>query len=99
VKIAVILLFALVPFALPLYWAGRLGPSLQPYIPQQLLGWLAETLEDSITKGEIRMSPEKIVSACSTHQYTSQIISLDPLVIYINDFTSVLEAGELINIG
>jgi prolyl 4-hydroxylase len=95
----VIFLFAFVPLALPSYWTDRLVPSLQPYIPQQLLGWLAETPEDKITKGETRISLEELVSTCSTHQYTSQIISLDPLVIYINDFISVLEAEELIDIG
>ncbi|KAJ4372464.1 hypothetical protein N0V83_004238 [Neocucurbitaria cava] len=33
------------------------------------------------------------------HQYTSEIISLDPLVIYINNFTSSQEAEEFINLG
>jgi prolyl 4-hydroxylase len=82
-----------------LYWAGRLRPSLQSYIPQQFRGWLPEALEGNITKEAVQISPEDLVSACSTHQYTSQIISLDPLVIYINNFTSIPEAEELITIG
>ncbi|KAF2869459.1 hypothetical protein BDV95DRAFT_449150, partial [Massariosphaeria phaeospora] len=36
---------------------------------------------------------------CEAHKYTSEIVSLDPLVIYINNFTSPAEAQELINIG
>jgi prolyl 4-hydroxylase len=99
VKIAVIFLFALVPLALPLYWTDRLVPLLQVYIPQQLQKWLSETLKDSRNFPLESLSPEDILRACSTHQYTSQIISLDPLVIYINNFTSILEAEELINIG
>jgi prolyl 4-hydroxylase len=87
------------PLVLPLYWAGRLRPSLQSYIPQQFRGWLPEALEGNITKENFQISPEDLVSACSTHQYTSQIISLDPLVIYINNFTSIPEAEELITIG
>jgi prolyl 4-hydroxylase len=98
IKIAAIFL-ALVPLALPLYWSSPLLLSLQPYIPQQLRRWLPKTLKDNVATEDIRLSPEALVSACSTHQYTSQIISLDPLVIYINNFTSRLEAEELINIG
>jgi prolyl 4-hydroxylase len=97
VKIAAILLFVLVPLVLPLYWAGRLR--LQSYIPHQLRRWLPEALGANITKETVQISPGDLVSACSTHQYTSQIISLDPLVIYINNFTSIPEAEELITIG
>ncbi|KAH7076407.1 hypothetical protein BKA63DRAFT_552348 [Paraphoma chrysanthemicola] len=48
---------------------------------------------------EERLSSEEILEACKAHQYTSEIISLDPLVIYINNFTSAHEAEELIDIG
>jgi prolyl 4-hydroxylase len=99
VRIAVIFLFALVPLALPFYWTDRLVPLLQLYIPQQLRGWLPETLKESRIFPLESLSPEDLLRACSTHQCTSQIISLDPLVIYINNFTSILEAEELINIG
>lgn len=46
-----------------------------------------------------RLSLDQLLKACKEHRYTSEIISLDPLVIYINNFTSKQEAEQLINIG
>ncbi|KAF2636169.1 hypothetical protein P280DRAFT_410092, partial [Massarina eburnea CBS 473.64] len=37
--------------------------------------------------------------ACRTHKYSTEIVSLDPLVIYINNFTSFAEAEALIKLG
>jgi prolyl 4-hydroxylase len=45
------------------------------------------------------LTEEEILAACPSHTYTTQIISLDPLVIYINNFTSLHEASSLIDIG
>ncbi|KAF2464088.1 uncharacterized protein BDR25DRAFT_243513, partial [Lindgomyces ingoldianus] len=36
---------------------------------------------------------------CEAHKYTTEIVSLDPLVIYINNFTSTQEAENLIKAG
>ncbi|KAF1840398.1 uncharacterized protein K460DRAFT_389938 [Cucurbitaria berberidis CBS 394.84] len=48
---------------------------------------------------EEQLSPDELLRACEKHQYTSEIISLDPLVLYINNFTSSQEAEELIILG
>lgn len=51
------------------------------------------------TQEDTGLRSEAVLKACPTHQYTSSIISVSPLVIYIDDFTSSQEAEELINIG
>lgn len=47
------------------------------------------------------MDPEDpaLLETCRTHTYTSEIISLSPLLIYINNFTTVSEAEALITLG
>ncbi|KAJ4345558.1 uncharacterized protein N0V89_011691 [Didymosphaeria variabile] len=40
-----------------------------------------------------------LLDACRTHSYTTQIVSLDPLMLYINNFTSAAEAEALIKLG
>lgn len=92
------------PLAVGVYWSGHLQqwllPALQPYIPPQLQAFLPITKDvSSATNGNIDLLPEDLLKICDKHQYTSEIISLDPLVIYINNFTSTQEAEELINIG
>ena len=42
---------------------------------------------------------EPVHPSCESHKYTSEIVSLDPLVIYINNFTSFQEAEDLIKLG
>ncbi|KAF1837510.1 hypothetical protein BDW02DRAFT_518833 [Decorospora gaudefroyi] len=49
--------------------------------------------------GIVHVRPADLLEACKTHQYTTEIISVDPLVIYINNFTSAQEAEELIHLG
>ncbi|KAL5427233.1 hypothetical protein PMIN04_001505 [Paraphaeosphaeria minitans] len=44
-------------------------------------------------------SSPSLLPACRAHTYTTQIVSLDPLMIYINNFTSSAEAEALIKLG
>jgi prolyl 4-hydroxylase len=70
------------------------------HLISQLDAWLKPAHEQAtLLEAEAQLTPEALVEACKAHQYTSEIISLDPLVIYINNFTSAPEAEELINIG
>ena len=39
------------------------------------------------------------VSSCEEQKYMTEIVSLDPLVIYINDFVFQSEASKLISLG
>jgi hypothetical protein len=39
------------------------------------------------------------VFSCEEQKYITEIVSLDPLVIYINDFVSQSEASKLISLG
>lgn len=41
-------------------------------------------------------SSPALVEACHRHSYTTEVVSLDPLMIYINNFTSDAEAEALI---
>lgn len=41
-------------------------------------------------------SPEYV---CVDQHYTTEIISIEPLVIYINDFVSPAEAAAIVEIG
>jgi prolyl 4-hydroxylase len=47
----------------------------------------------------INPSSPSLLDACRTHSYTTQIVSLDPLMLYINNFTSAAEAEALIQLG
>ncbi|KAH8732973.1 hypothetical protein GQ44DRAFT_13962 [Phaeosphaeriaceae sp. PMI808] len=102
-SIAAFLLFILVPLTIPIYWSDhfqQLQLILQTHLPNQLQIWLPRLQQGVVVENEhIKLSPEDLLTACEVHQYTSEIISLDPLVVYINNFTSSLEAEELINIG
>lgn len=87
-----------------MYWSSHLQqwllPALQPYIPSQLQSYLPATQGlSSVANVDVDLTSEDLLKVCERHQYTSEIISLDPLVIYINNFTSTQEAEELINIG
>lgn len=44
-------------------------------------------------------SSPALLAACRTHTYTTQIVSLNPLMIYIHNFTSSAEAEALIELG
>lgn len=47
----------------------------------------------------LNSSYSALLEACYRHSYTTQVVSLDPLMIYINNFTSVAEAEALIALG
>jgi hypothetical protein len=66
---------------------------MQSYLP------LTTLASDPTTYTDQKLSPADLIKACEKHQYTTEIISLDPLLIYINNFTSAQEAEGLINIG
>ncbi|KAF2030066.1 hypothetical protein EK21DRAFT_112359 [Setomelanomma holmii] len=93
IKILSILLFlAVIPLALSIHWSESLL--------NQLDRWLRPGHNANPRIGEEnQLDPRALLDVCRTHQYTSEIISLDPLVIYINNFTSAQEAEELITIG
>ncbi|KAF2118297.1 hypothetical protein BDV96DRAFT_381915 [Lophiotrema nucula] len=86
------LLLAL-PLAIPVaLFSTQILPSLfQTYLSQQPL-----VAEPTIATPE---KEEWSLEACEAHKYTSEIVSLDPLVIYINNFTSFQEAEDLIKAG
>lgn len=74
---------------------------LHSYLPRRLDVYLPARLWEAtpavILDGTL--SPRDLLKACEGHQYTTEIISLDPLLIYINNFTSAQEAEELIKLG
>lgn len=45
----------------------------------------------------LKLNPVEFV--CIPHHYTTEIVSNDPLLIYINNFTSILESRALIEAG
>ncbi|KAF2707478.1 hypothetical protein K504DRAFT_482892 [Pleomassaria siparia CBS 279.74] len=61
------------------------------------LAYLFSADISNATTGIISSSP--LTWSCESHQYTNEIVSLDPLVIYINNFTSFQEAEDLIRLG
>jgi hypothetical protein len=77
-----------------------LVPAIRPYFPA-LQSYLPPVVQDikSTSDTKKQLKPEDLLKACSTHQYTTEIISTDPMLIYINNFTSAQEAEELINLG
>ncbi|KAL6711949.1 hypothetical protein ACN47E_002992 [Coniothyrium glycines] len=100
----VILLPLLLLLALPFVKQDELKqwlpPAFQSSLPSKLQDYFRTTagVDDSLNEVQ-KLDLHQVLKACETHQYTSEIISLDPLVIYINNFTSAQEAEELINIG
>lgn len=103
-EISAFLLFIIIPLALPVYWSSEFErhvvPFIRPYIPLQYQHHLPDTEASSaVGIAPTQWSPKQLLEACYKHQYTSEIISLDPLVIYINNFTSLQEAEELIKLG
>jgi prolyl 4-hydroxylase len=53
---------------------------MQPYLP------LTTLASDPTTYIDQKLSPADLLKACEKHQYTTEIISLDPLLIYLNNF-------------
>lgn len=64
------------------------------------LAGLKTTIANTFMRGELRSSEPTYNYDCATHKYNIEIISLDPLLIYIRNFlsrddiTGLLEAGE-----
>lgn len=74
--------------------------ALYPYVSLKLQHYLSYAHDLNIIKEpEEKLSHDRLLEACRVHQYSSEIISLDPLVIYINNFASEQETEELIEIG
>lgn len=87
--------------ALYLGFQQPLLPVLRSYLPRQLDVYLPARLWKATAAVNLdgTLSPGDLLKACEGHQYTTEIISLDPLLIYINNFTSAQEAEELIKLG
>jgi hypothetical protein len=60
-------------------------------IVRNLLGWQA-IVPWSLSSLQAEFS-------CSAHSYTTEILSLDPLMIYINDFLTPSEMQSLVELG
>ncbi|KAF2730161.1 hypothetical protein EJ04DRAFT_580072 [Polyplosphaeria fusca] len=87
-------LFLVLPLALPAaFWSSH----IQTYLTSQFQSSVSTAPKPAIPAVEppTGWTPE----ACAAHQYTTEIVSLDPLVIYINNFTSQLEAEGLVKAG
>jgi hypothetical protein len=75
---------------------------MQTFIPTKktafgfavVVGFLAALFGRYVQKGR-----REEVFACEEQKYMTEIVSLDPLVIYINDFISQSEADKLISLG
>ncbi|KAI4661544.1 uncharacterized protein J4E78_004333 [Alternaria triticimaculans] len=74
-------------------------PVLHAYLPKQLQSYLLLSAREATPYSQEPLSLKSLVKACADHQYTTEIISLDPLLIYINNFTSAREAEQLISLG
>lgn len=87
--------------ALYLGFRQPLLPVLRSYLPRRLDVYLPARLWEATPAVNLdgTLSPGDLLKACEGHQYTTEIISLDPLLIYINNFTSAQEAEELIKLG
>lgn len=85
--------FFILPLLLPTIWSGQ----LQQYLPPQLRTYFAPAKGAKETI--VAPSEPSLLESCKTHSYTTEIVSLDPLVIYINNFTSPAEAEALIKLG
>lgn len=83
-----------IPFLLPAaFFSGR----VQQLLPTPLQSYLFP-LKNSYSP-PIYASQQSVPETCDTHKYSTEIVSLDPLVIYINNFTSAQEAEDLITLG
>lgn len=88
-------------FALYLGFQQPLLPVLRSHLPRRLDVYLPARLWEATAavNSDGTLGPGDLLKACESHQYTTEIISLDPLLIYINNFTSAQEAEELIKLG
>ncbi|KAF2785501.1 hypothetical protein K505DRAFT_380848 [Melanomma pulvis-pyrius CBS 109.77] len=87
-------------FALPLALTALtalFSGGVPKLLPTRLQTYLSKATSQA--SADLSVAPKTQYSSCEAHQYTSEIVSLDPLVIYINNFTSIQEAEELIKLG
>ncbi|KAF2261852.1 hypothetical protein CC78DRAFT_583218 [Lojkania enalia] len=85
-------------FALPLTISTALWTdTVQEVLPNRFQGYLSASSNPE--PASIETAPDTAFSSCESHKYTTEIVSLDPLVIYINNFTTHQEADELIAAG
>ncbi|KAL5416223.1 hypothetical protein PMIN03_002261 [Paraphaeosphaeria minitans] len=87
-----VLLLTFTLLTLPLLLQALYNTYLTPHLPP-----LHAPQNDSNTS--LDPSSPSLLPACRAHTYTTQIVSLDPLMIYINNFTSSAEAEALIKLG
>jgi len=79
-----------------------MNAKMQSFIPTKktafgfavVAGLLAALLGRYVQKGG-----KEEVFFCKEQKYMTEIVSLDPLVIYINDFVSQSEASQLVSLG
>ncbi|KAI4673213.1 uncharacterized protein J4E88_008825 [Alternaria novae-zelandiae] len=99
---SIVLLLLLPLVSIGIFYTGAqhvLLPVLHAYLPGQLLTYLPPSVWEGTANSKEPQGPKNLLIACADHQYTTEIISLDPLVIYINNFTSAREAEGLITLG
>ena len=70
---------------------------VQQLLPARFQAYLSTTLKPEAAG--LSTTSDELPLTCESHKYTSEIVSLDPLVIYINNFTSYEEAEQLIKVG
>jgi len=83
---------------LPLIISLPISAGLQQYLPKFLRAYLPHVPHNE-RPTDIDAMSSSLLSECKRHSYTTEIISLNPLVIYINNFTSAAEAEALIKLG
>jgi hypothetical protein len=103
-RLPTLFLLILTPLVANVLWSRHvqqwLVPALRPYFPAQFQDvGLLNSETNNLTDSNGLLSPEQLLKKCDSHRYTTEIISLDPLVIYINNFTSTQEAEDLIELG
>ena len=89
-------LFLALPLAIP---AALFSSRIQHVLPSRLQVYLSHQPIVAGPTIETEKKEDWSLASCEAHKYTSEIISLDPLVIYINNFTSFQEAEGLIKAG
>ncbi|KAF2001218.1 hypothetical protein P154DRAFT_596836 [Amniculicola lignicola CBS 123094] len=94
--LALKLLVLALPLAIPI---ALLFEPVYQLLPSQLQEFLWPDEQTDTPFSEIVEESPPVSTTCEAHKYTTEIVSLDPLVIYINNFTSHAEAEELIKAG
>lgn len=94
---AQLIALSIILLVLPLLLQTVFSTYVHQYIPTHLGASLSPPKKDDHVP--IEPSSSSLLEACRAHSYTTEIVSLDPLMIYINNFTSPLEAEALIALG